>query len=447
MKCKTIWRATPFLENSNSKSEFKYLKIGVVNESIAGSVEIDKLLSQRAGFSVDIVKALCEYFRYTCDFTIVPSNVYGNLADGNWTGMLGDLFNQKFNTTLPVFTVDSQRIMDFDIDTNAGILVKKYFIIRSPYDQYYTFNIFKPWSMKLWLAVAASLLVINVVTIVYKRCRLTEIFGVFVTVLMLLARKSTSFTQSSNSASQIVMCCWGLVCIFLISSYSNGLLASMLRSRLSLPFSDLNTLVECVEKKQCTMITTTSGNIVWKAVIASPPGNIYYRMNLALRNNPVIVVNSTKQMLTAILQTQSRFLVTFPHSLSRLAEVSFRNEDSSCKFATIYFESVVETFAFRKRDKLNREFNGFMEKLNEAGIIRKLVENYTDQYTCQKVRNLEKLSVLSLPIDLFGSHIYLLLGGFSFAILGFLGEKVSHLWKNKRQIGCDKDVSIQDYNL
>lgn len=439
---------------NHSLSSNRTLQVGLVQDNIPGSVNLSTLNSSKPGFSVEITAEICNALNYQCQYHISSSSEYGDYINGSWAGFLGEFLAGNYSLSLPYFAAEYQRFLHFDINTQFGVPAKKYFITRKGHSLlHFTFNIFKPLSYKVWLAIFAAVILFSITMQLLYLSNLFDLkyhtkdkkyfFEAGMCAILYLARKGYPLKLISARARMLLLT-WGLCSIILTSSYTSGLVSQMLRSTETQPFTNLNSLIECIEQNECKMTETQTGNRLKTDVKNSVMGSQLYRLKLALEKNPPLQNQDNIEMFDHILSENQIFLVTWPISSSRILDF-VEGPGHDCQFSLILHGEGRETFPFRKKDPIAMQFYEKLLKMEERGIITKIMRSYEVsvedcRIDSKKGRRGLKLAALALPLQLFASYVKLLMGGYALASLCLMFEQMRQPGYLERLFSRVKDI-------
>lgn len=403
---------------STEKPLPRIVRIGLVNESYPGTVEIDKLDTPNPGYAVELTKIICESLNFTCLFEVAPTTAYGHVSNGKWVGLLGYVMEGRYDTSIPVFTLTADRVKDFDF-TRTGIHEHLSFVTRKPTVQPggHLSDIFGPFRVQVWLFLVLSILLMTVLITKSqmwsrskRRSKQTLVYfsNVFIILIVFLSRKAP-LIKRSRVPTNVILVFWGLSSIVLIASYTCGLLSAMLRSRPSLPFKDYESLQECIESHKCQFITTQSGAKLFLSDIeSSNPASELYRLKKSLKHNPPIEVADIKKVLTQMRQETDRFLVTWPTVLHGLQIV---DNMTQCALHSVGYADQLRTFPFRQGDRLQDHFQVRLSDLKQTGIDAKIIAKYRNTPPCPTDTSKSNLKAFVLQITSLSSPFLLLAFG------------------------------------
>lgn len=413
----------------NDTHQGRPLFIGIVNDSIPGAIHFNRIGSKKPGYFVEITKLICSNLDYNCYFKRSSSNVYSKLINGSiWAGMLGDIDRGVYDTSLPNFTPTAERLDHFDFCTNV-IRFPLVFATRTPNDEdsYNLTALLKTLSVNVWLIlILASITLTSIIVISQSVLRsnnssiIYQIAITLISVAVFLARKGPQLS-STNRVIRLLLVFWGLAMIIVISSYSAGLLASMFRKAPKLPFNNLETLVSCIMVKKCRMVFTPSGDWFLNKVLTSRENSNYYRLKLALAENPIERVETTAEAIKLVRLTTDTFIVTWPAQRERfVAEM-----DINCSITLVDHNSdiLIDTFAFRQGDQLKWKFDRQFQLLYDSGILSRIIAEYPINDGCKS--RLKSTKAVPIPLRVLLGGIFILVIGIFLSFFSFAIEKCS----------------------
>ena len=101
----------------------KNVSIGVVIDPPYAYPLFDNISSanQKPGFGIELSLLVCKLLALNCKFIVVNHTDYGVInADKTWNGLIGQILNGDFDTSLPIFnpTEGRRRVLDFAVTLN-----------------------------------------------------------------------------------------------------------------------------------------------------------------------------------------------------------------------------------------------------------------------------------------------------------------------------------------
>src|SRR6202050_5537580 len=64
----------------------------------------------KPGYGVEIIRAICGILSVPCKLTAVKHTMYGNNLAGEWQGMVRQIVDGEFDTSMPNFTPTPERL-------------------------------------------------------------------------------------------------------------------------------------------------------------------------------------------------------------------------------------------------------------------------------------------------------------------------------------------------
>lgn len=411
--------------------------IGIVNETIANVVNIEKLKSSEPGFAVEIAQLICLRLALNCTF-ILANLSYGDYENGNWTGMLGAIAQEHYNTSLPIFSDHNYRLGHFNFGVTA-IRRPIQFVTRRPGATPPPFlQVFiRPFSWHIWVVTITLIILLALVIVnsksqstLYQRDhKIVNALVVCVNISAYLVRKGPRIHQLTQSA-KIALSTWGVATLFLVASYTGGLQPSMFKTDLRLPFTDLDSLISCLRVKNCQMIVNPQDQ--WFLKIITVKSMKYYEFDEVLRQNPVIQVNSEAEafeLMTA--KNVDSFLVAPPGSMDKL--LVDMDETKKCAIVMVkthYDVSYFPILATAKsiRSKIDRQ----LHLLEEAGLLMEIIGKYKSYAECNEKLEISKTTASPIPARMALGALVLLSIGCVFGCLAFFWEVLFLLLQRRR---------------
>lgn len=440
--------------NKTNFTEFgaPLVRIGVMNDSrFPVLLDPSKLDGDQIypGYAVEITRLICEALKVDCQFIVdSTSESYGILqVDGNWSGMLGKIANGTFDTTLPVITPTQGRKLSFDFAS---------YVVRYPFDfatrkpdftDFFSMDyMLMPFQPSVWLLLLATVVLLSFVVTVYQDVtdgrpgcsvgvfavsevnNLVEVIGGLVT--------SPSTSRLPRWASRFLLFFWGLALVVLIGSYTGAIFSALLTISPPLPFTDVNSLTECIAEGRCSLVlteyrsyyeTSSGGNEINLTTELSP-------LYEALRKNSAALLR-VKNLSTVLKWVKNppgqKFYVAKP---DLYAYASLTAHDCSVRLVPYTSEGEPNSFVFRRGDHLASQFGQQLKVLVRTGISAKLLNKYGVMVrNCSRVQE-GTLGFGSIPFPAIAGALVFLTGGLALATVVLAIEKTVAICKQNSRI-------------
>lgn len=402
--------------------------------------------SDQPGFVVELTRLLCNSLRYDCQFVLQSSDLYGSrLPNGSWTGLLGSIANGTYDTSLPLFMANRERLKDFDF-ADFSIRLPVDFATRRPND-YESFSIgwlSLPFAPEVWAVLLAAVLLLSLVVTVYQLAQsrysgespvvpmpwfhsaamalvaevdnLVEVIGGLVT--------SPSSTRVTGWASRFLFLCWGLALVVLIGSYTGAIFSAMLTISPSPPFTDLRSLTDCVESFRCTVgVTETLGFYEQEAAVATNDTQLGRLYSAVIHRSRPIYRPNLSALLAAVHEEKRKYFVARPDFYQMSVEAA---QDCSLLLIPYTTEGSANTFVFRKGDLRARQFGSQLRWLISTGLAGRLMSKYLNQ-TRMCESNAKRPRNVPVPMTAVIGALLFLAFGQAVATGAFLIERLTHL--------------------
>ncbi|XP_077988487.1 glutamate receptor 4-like [Glandiceps talaboti] len=171
------------------------------------------------GYIPDMVEMLSERMHLKYELRLVADDKYGTQdpVTGEWTGMIGELINQKADLAAAPLSVTAKRetVVDFTKpywDGNINILVKK----PAPRPSYNLFSFFKPLTASVWIMIIVALICVSLVVFGINRFDPYE--------LRALADRGEVHGSDleGNYFTRYLNCLWFLLSTFMLQSFDRS---------------------------------------------------------------------------------------------------------------------------------------------------------------------------------------------------------------------------------
>uniref|UniRef100_T1JA42 Ionotropic glutamate receptor L-glutamate and glycine-binding domain-containing protein n=1 Tax=Strigamia maritima TaxID=126957 RepID=T1JA42_STRMM len=303
--------------------------------------------SKIGGYIGQILNPFLTVFNISFKITLSKKKQYGSFINGSWTGMVGDLINGLADIA-PALTMSRQR-SDY-INFSPPIFPMQFDVVFRKLDQHernYTFYL-RPCNKEIWLCVLGiSLIVILVKVLANKRsenclnCFLNFINDFLLCWPIVLLGNLNSFSLKSIKFVFTIYIAFSMLLLFSYSSVLTSLLAT---TRMRIPFSSLEDMLENTDY----MPVVLKGHKLEEIFVNSP-----------YKNKTVITVETIEE---AIEETYSKKLGLL------LTLTSVRG---NCSFAVApkIIKKDFARFAYSKQFDYRDYFNCKFLLLKQYGIL------------------------------------------------------------------------------
>ncbi|XP_046553265.1 glutamate receptor ionotropic, kainate glr-3-like [Haliotis rubra] len=205
-----------------------------------------------SGVCIDLLNELARRLYFS--FTIVEpeDGEWGNLVDGKWTGLVGQLVEKKADLVVAPIAVTKSReeVIDFTV---PYFYVKTGIIIKTP-SATTLFTLISPFHYKVHMCLAIALVLsmtfVLILEVLTSKCflyrpvdKLRRYGDAGFNIFGSLVNQGSNYTPSMAS-SRILLSAWLLFTVILSATYSGNLIASITGGKQKLPFSTLAELAQ-----------------------------------------------------------------------------------------------------------------------------------------------------------------------------------------------------------
>lgn len=406
------------------------LKIGVIYDPpVALKCALDPECPDR-GYLVDATMLACQWLRLNCSFVWYEELSYGD-ADENGTsgtGLVGAIQRGQFDTSIPAFTPTFRRstIIDFSSPYSFDDVV---LMTRAPsvvVSQELNSSFLRIFQWSVWVVLLITLILACFLIRYFARNFLLDTNNKslsisFFDLVSVLIRNDfkTSLTRFS-SPIQLIIGAWLMGAAVLQCAYT-GILFSNTVSTAPYPFTDLETFLDCLERKQCQMVTLSQETSFFQRLLSDPSTS---RFQPTLQYNPVLT-ESSENIINKVLNEKEKYLTIIGDKRDFLRSIGNNQE---CNFYMVDVGwSDKNGFPLAKksphRETLNLVANTFRELGFDEAVYEKSSKSFP-QASCNKWvgASLEKSNIKSI----FFTSFYLYAAAILFEILVFLVEICLH---------------------
>ncbi|MCP3668812.1 MAG: transporter substrate-binding domain-containing protein, partial [Gammaproteobacteria bacterium] len=194
----------------------------------------------------------------------VDHETYGAKTNGTWHGVIRQIMDGEFHTSLPAFTPLAERaeVVDFTYPVMENNLV---FLTRKPSGSsaisINPLKVFQPevWLMTIAVAVAvAGILIIeqllsHSLSIHSQKNFLLTVPQKFLDAIMVFTGKGSleTHTKTKMPTGKISLGVWALSMVVFASLYSGAILVSLVKPKDQTVFKDIPSLTRCIIRGKC----------------------------------------------------------------------------------------------------------------------------------------------------------------------------------------------------
>ncbi|XP_063840772.1 glutamate receptor 4-like isoform X2 [Scylla paramamosain] len=372
-----------------------------------------------------LLDIFAQYLKFEYELVRPPDSYWGiKFPNGSWNGMVGMVHRNEVEMALGPFAVTAQR--EEDIDFSMAVLTDNQAIITiRPTLQQDVAGFLRPFDYKVWLLVLLSMVgmacgMVGVVegegkvffenpkNIVSKTC---------LWILTTLTQESSEWLPP-HDAGRVLVTTWMLASLVFMSSYGGILTAMLTVPRVTIPIDSLADLVAQDDlpwrlESGATMLTLlqeSEDEVRQKA---------YHGMSGTIPDCWSARHGLIKGEFAAVCDMMTmKKTISWDFSTSGECHLYIANEK--------VYSNLMVSLAFRVDSFLLEGANEIISRLLEAGILNHWLSSETSNTTqCLKPPSADRSQgVEPLPLSSMLGTILLMAGGWSLALLIFIGENI-----------------------
>lgn len=339
------------------------------------------------GFGVDMARVVCETLRLSCSFHWFNGTEFGDAFDnGTGTGLIGAIQRGEYDTSVPVFTPTYRR---FKAVTFSSLFDVRdiYLMTRAPpaTSQELNWKIILVFQWPIWAAYFLLLTVTTIATLWVlqneqpKKSSHQDLKNIVELGLSLVVNELRQSLFKFHSI-RFIFSVWTLGAVVFATAYTSVLFSQTVIAKRKLPFTNFETFVACLERKECRIITHTKSLSSLQQLVA-PGSSLGSRIDAALVQNPIIVA-PILEIPRAILKEKKQFLVTV-RPINDLMYQTAGNRN--CKYYLLDLKlSEVNAFPLAKNSSLLRPFNKLASSFREQGLDKAIFNMYSSKSVCDE---------------------------------------------------------------
>jgi hypothetical protein len=408
------------------------LKFGITNVTPQVNPCALDTYCPRRGYAVDAAVFVCEYLKLNCTFTWYNQLNYGDYDEhsGNVTGLVGEIYNGHYDTTIPILTPTFSRFHAVSF-SNTYFYDDVILVTRSPSlgVQEIDWGVLFAFQWPVWVSIMATLMitccaVIAIQAKLYHSFRLGIIHFLEIG-LALMTRQYTRISKRLNTAILIITF-WALAFVVLTSAYTGALFSRKITITGKVPFTDLNSFVDCVAKDDCRIIVSILSNSGLQSLL-NPGSDAAMKLEEPLRKNPIMV--APKAQIPEIIKSNRKQYYVWLTSKNGFAYFIQNHQNESCSFYSIttpYNDN--NAFAVRKNSSVLRVLNKAANVMRASGFTDYLELKYHLHAGSSNCKGGEETNV---NVHVEFTEVYIVVGFYCMGTLGGLISLLAELGTHK----------------
>jgi Ligand-gated ion channel/Ligated ion channel L-glutamate- and glycine-binding site len=385
---------------------------------------MDSLNCNRPGLAVELTRIICSNLNLSCIFTIVDHYNYGTVINGTPDGLVADIANGTFDTSLPVFTPTITRITAIDFSDFVMENTFKW-MMRQPKQSSPSLIAFLLGSWRIWLLLITAMVLMGVVLSLVDwhqqgHLSLAGVMGrggawAFHLFSACLGQTEKE-AKGRRSSSLLLLGLWCLVMVLLLTEVSSHVTSMMMQHSFESPISSIERLADCITRRQCRLLTKTKMNLFYLEILSARKGSKYYPLRVALESNPALVKDWTAE---DILADDGNLNVVFASdgTVDLLAQ-----RYPACTFSTALVFKGKTSYPVRKKSCFKRVLNDLLLRVHSSGMFQKVRHKYLSGSIAKTECRAASVEGEPLTLPTVNAAFLLLLVGLFSSILFFFGE-------------------------
>ena len=405
-----------------------------------GTYPRDRLQSEscRPGFGIEITVVACEMLKLVCKFTVVNHTAYGtNLTpDGSWNGMIGQILNGEFDTSLPGFNPTKERVKVLRFSP-THYYDENIFLTNSPtMVSFGTRTIPNVFSWEVWLTILGSIVTLSAVgTCIQGKSANSKVPLQLVEVLS--GNVSSNLSEAAGHfAFPLLMLFWGFGSLLLASYFSSQIVASAIDSMEIRVINDLESFGGCLKSGGCQILSVQLSTSVYERIRDADLDDPFHHLKVGLETNPPRVIPGLIVGGQKILESENgrKKLAVLTYRFNGI-KVLTKDIDKMCDFDVFSLgNKMMNAYPFRKYSPVAEKFDDILFRLRQSGVSQKIYDKYFGAVyekhgECKNVKTFYK----AMPVKTFFAGFLLISASALLAFLVLLLEKVVH--RKRRSFG------------
>ncbi|THD28819.1 hypothetical protein D915_000321 [Fasciola hepatica] len=402
------------------------LRVGVMTDGIFVEqfTRIGNELFNVSGMAIDFLDEMSKQFNFTYRFFVPEDGQYGALlGDGNWTGLFGDLLNQRIDLAMALLTITEDRskavqfLGPFMQTTLATMISQPKLGIR-------IFQIYKPLNIMIWLYTGCCIFAVALSASMFNRLspysawngrradattdELSVAENVWITFRSIAQQPLVTFPVA-NSTRILILMFWFFVLIW-HACWQAQMTAFFSTRELVLPVQT----VRDIAQQNTVRPIVLNGSSVYMRFKSARKDPVYRRIYEMLQEDK-FPIYTYSDATTAMLNHPNLAFIDDQYLLLTVVT-------AHCEHFYLLDELFDETpasFAVRKSSEYAEEFTDYFEALRASAIINQLFDKWK---TRQNVCTSDGFRYESLGLDISAGGVLPLACGSALAIVALAME-------------------------
>ncbi|KAK3875114.1 hypothetical protein Pcinc_019993 [Petrolisthes cinctipes] len=232
-----------------AKSLFPFMEFTADNTN-TNNTESGTTVTPRDSLDVRMLNTVAHVLNFTYEMRMAVDDQWGTQVDGEWTGMVGTLAEERADMSMMLFwSYDRKKVIDFTrIYTSEPFIM----VTHKPRPQPQHLALVRPFVVDLWVAVLVSTLVAGVVLWSLQK-GWAAISNAHADALDLTSAlmytwgammQNTITRLPTNTTGQMLVGWWWVFCILITTTYRSSLIAHLTVPTTSPPIDYLHQLLD-----------------------------------------------------------------------------------------------------------------------------------------------------------------------------------------------------------
>jgi hypothetical protein len=335
----------------------------------------------RRGSLIDAINIICKSFPLNCSFVFGNESKFGTVYEnGTVTGLVKAIQEGLFDTTFPVFatTYDRFKAVSFSHTFDVADIVA---VTRAPETvetKIFQWHVVTSFHFTVWLALLSTIIFISSLIFVFDK--IFELQYSIFEILRLIIMSNFTTKLLRLYSFRIIATWWILIMLVLNSAYTGVLFSKAVAQKDHLPFKDVESFVDCLERKNCRIVSYST-SISYLERVAAANSSLNFRFLAAIDKNPLKIV-PIENIVDEIEKEKSHYLVSIGPKSTRL---SWMRGNLGCKFHMIDIGiNEFRTFPVAKNSSLLPILEKAALYFREFGLVDALNRKYDSSDLCEK---------------------------------------------------------------
>ncbi|XP_078616087.1 glutamate receptor ionotropic, kainate 5-like [Branchiostoma floridae x Branchiostoma japonicum] len=408
---------------------------------------------QWSGFCVDLLNHLSSLLDFRYELYETPGNAAGNrLPDGNWTGVIGQIVNEKADLALSSLSITSlrEKVVDF---TNPFMEYGHVLVMRRPsLEDRHILAFTHPFHWQVWLCIITCMFTVGILLFLTSRLRLKMNAGdrhadndrafnlrnSLWFVYWSMMRKGGEPPPRSLSI-RIMAGFWWLFVLIVVSTYTANLTAFLTVKRLKHPVTSLDDLASQTKVKY-GIVNRGSLYDFFKAQEGT--SSIYERLWYGMEANPQeSFVSNIQEGMDRARQGEYAFITEGTHFMYEAMK------DPDCQLSMVGAPFVYGGYgiATRNGSHWTEKLTIGILQLRELGRINALRDRWWPKSECSLDGSDPRANASGLTLGELKGVFYLLFCGLAVgvvvAVCEIYWQNTHPVKENEQSVPLEKEMS------